>query len=92
MTAPLGVVTVTQGLRYRIRLINIVSFGIIALRCQLSADLASSLQACDPNYVFSIDGHTNLTIIEADGITTTPYSVDSIQIYVGMCSTVSVNT
>ncbi|KAJ7881101.1 laccase [Mycena olivaceomarginata] len=62
LTAPLGIVTVTQGLRYRIRLINI---------------------ACDPNYVFSIDGHTNLTIIEADGITTTPYSVDSIQIYVG---------
>ncbi|KAJ7785147.1 laccase lcc5 [Mycena maculata] len=62
LTAPLGVLTVTQGLRYRIRLINIPS---------------------DPNYVFQIDGHTNLTIIEADGISTTPYTVDSIQIYVG---------
>ncbi|KAJ6577581.1 laccase lcc5 [Mycena capillaripes] len=62
LTAPLGVLTVTKGLRYRIRVVNI---------------------ACDPNYIFSIDGHTNLTIIEADGITTTPYSVDSIQIYVG---------
>ncbi|KAJ7503520.1 laccase [Mycena galericulata] len=62
LTAPLGVLTVTQGLRYRIRLVNI---------------------ACDPNYVFQIDGHTNLTIIEADGISTEPYSVDSIQIYVG---------
>ncbi|KAJ7825952.1 laccase [Mycena leptocephala] len=59
LTAPLGVLTVTKGLRYRIRL------------------------ACDPNYVFSIDGHSNLTIIEADGITTSPYTVDSIQIYVG---------
>ncbi|KAF8206979.1 laccase 2 [Mycena galopus ATCC 62051] len=59
LTAPLGVVTVTQGLRYRIRL------------------------ACDPNYVFSIDGHSNLTIIESDGITTTPLLADSIQIYVG---------
>ncbi|KAJ7932147.1 laccase [Mycena leptocephala] len=62
LTAPLGVLTVTKGLRYRIRLVNM---------------------ACDPNYVFSIDGHSNLTIIEADGITTSPYTVDSIQIYVG---------
>ncbi|KAJ6468289.1 laccase 1 [Mycena sanguinolenta] len=63
LTAPLGVLTVTQGLRYRIRLINLAS-------------------ACDPNYVFSIDGHS-FTIIEADGISTTPYNVNSIQIYVG---------
>ncbi|KAJ7220280.1 laccase lcc5 [Mycena pura] len=39
--------------------------------------------ACDPNYIFQIDGHTNLTIIEADGITTEPYTVDSIQIFAG---------
>jgi iron transport multicopper oxidase len=53
---------VQQGLRYRIRLVNI---------------------ACSPNYVFQIDGHTNLTIIEADGITTQPYSVDQITIFAG---------
>ncbi|KAF7336445.1 Laccase 1 [Mycena sanguinolenta] len=62
LTAPLGVLTVQQGLRYRIRLINI---------------------ACSPNYVFQIDGHTNLTIIEADGITTMPYTVDQITIFAG---------
>ncbi|KAJ7152774.1 laccase [Mycena filopes] len=62
LTAPLGVVTVTKGLRYRMRVVNM---------------------ACDPNYIFSIDQHTNLTIIEADGVLTAPYTVDSIQIYVG---------
>ncbi|KAJ7921991.1 laccase 1 [Mycena leptocephala] len=62
LTAPLGVLTVQHGLRYRIRLVNI---------------------ACSPNYVFQIDGHTNLTIIEADGITTQPYSVDQITIFAG---------
>ncbi|KAG5644257.1 hypothetical protein DXG03_008795 [Asterophora parasitica] len=38
--------------------------------------------ACDPNYVFSVDGHA-LTIIEADGVNTQPLEVDSIQIYAG---------
>ncbi|KAF9550055.1 laccase LCC3-1 [Agrocybe pediades] len=38
--------------------------------------------SCDPNFTFSIDGHT-LTIIEADSINTTPYTVDSIQIFAG---------
>ncbi|CAK5283001.1 unnamed protein product [Mycena citricolor] len=56
----LAVINVTQGLRYRFRLVNI---------------------ACDSNYVFQIDGHTNLTIIEADGILHEPLSVDSIQIW-----------
>ncbi|CAK5274943.1 unnamed protein product [Mycena citricolor] len=37
--------------------------------------------ACDSNYVFQIDGHKNLTIIEADGILHQPLTVDSIQIY-----------
>ncbi|KAG5644864.1 Acyl-coenzyme A oxidase 2 [Asterophora parasitica] len=51
--------------------------------------------ACDPNYVFSIDGHglasrllTTIilfphTVIEADGVNTQPLEVDSIQIYAG---------
>ncbi|TFK20274.1 laccase 2 precursor [Coprinopsis marcescibilis] len=38
--------------------------------------------SCDPNYVFSIDGHT-MTIIEADGINTQPLIVDSIHIFAG---------
>ncbi|KAF7375301.1 Laccase lcc5 [Mycena sanguinolenta] len=64
LTAPLGVLTVTQGLRYRIRLINI---------------------ACDPNYSKCNSSRLRmyLTLSRADGITTTPYNVDSIQIYVG---------
>ena len=36
--------------------------------------------ACDVNYVFSIDGHT-MTIIEADGVSTDPLEVDSLQIF-----------
>ncbi|KAH6897889.1 laccase 8 [Coprinopsis sp. MPI-PUGE-AT-0042] len=38
--------------------------------------------SCDPNYIFSIDGH-ELTIIEADGQATAPLTVDSIQIFAG---------
>ena len=36
--------------------------------------------SCDPNYVFSIDGH-NMTIIEVDGVNHQPHTVDSIQIF-----------
>ncbi|RPD57148.1 Cu-oxidase-domain-containing protein [Lentinus tigrinus ALCF2SS1-7] len=36
--------------------------------------------SCDPNYTFSIDGH-QLTVIEADGVSTQPVTVDSIQIF-----------
>ena len=39
--------------------------------------------SCDPNYVFSIDGH-NMTIIEADGAETKPHTVDSLKIFAGM--------
>lgn len=39
--------------------------------------------SCDPNYVFSIDGHTSLTIIEVDGVNTEKLVVDSIQVYAG---------
>jgi iron transport multicopper oxidase len=38
--------------------------------------------SCDPNFVFSIDGH-NLTVIEADGENTVPLVVDSIQVFPG---------
>lgn len=38
--------------------------------------------ACEPNYTFSIDGHT-MTIIEVDGIAHKPTTVDSIQVLAG---------
>ncbi|KAF8806820.1 laccase 3 precursor [Phlegmacium glaucopus] len=38
--------------------------------------------SCDPNFVFSIDGH-NMTIIEVDGNNVQPLLVDSIQIFAG---------
>lgn len=38
--------------------------------------------SCDPSYMFSIDGH-KLTVIEADGQSTLPVEVDSIQIFAG---------
>ncbi|KAJ7478293.1 laccase [Mycena latifolia] len=38
--------------------------------------------ACDPNFIFTIDGHT-MTIIEADSVNTEPLTVDAIQIYAG---------
>jgi iron transport multicopper oxidase len=36
--------------------------------------------ACDPSFEFSIDGH-NMTIIEADGENTEPFTVNSIPIF-----------
>ncbi|KAL0573755.1 hypothetical protein V5O48_008198 [Marasmius crinis-equi] len=36
--------------------------------------------SCDPNWIFSIDGH-NMTIIEADGQPTDPVTVNSLQIF-----------
>ncbi|KAJ6463685.1 laccase [Mycena vitilis] len=38
--------------------------------------------SCDPNYIFSIDGHS-LTIIEVDGVNHKPLTVDSLQIFAG---------
>lgn len=38
--------------------------------------------ACDPNYVFSIDGHT-MNVIEVDSVNHEPYEVDSIRIFAG---------
>ncbi|KAG6872865.1 hypothetical protein C0995_005853 [Termitomyces sp. Mi166 len=38
--------------------------------------------SCDPNFIFSIDGH-NMTIIEVDGVCHSPLPVDSIQIFAG---------
>ncbi|KAH0826913.1 laccase [Lanmaoa asiatica] len=46
--------------------------------------------SCDPNFTFSIDGH-NLTVIEADGISTEPLLVDSLQILAGQRYSIILN-
>ncbi|KAF7364191.1 Laccase I [Mycena sanguinolenta] len=38
--------------------------------------------SCDPNWIFSIDGH-QMSIIEVDGVAHQPLTVDSIQIFAG---------
>ncbi|KAF8151840.1 laccase 2 [Mycena galopus ATCC 62051] len=38
--------------------------------------------SCDPDFVFGIDGHS-MTIIEVDGVSHEPLTVDSIQIFAG---------
>ncbi|KAJ7466111.1 laccase 1 precursor [Mycena latifolia] len=38
--------------------------------------------SCDPNWIFSIDGH-KMTIIEVDSVNHQPLTVDSIQIFAG---------
>ncbi|KAH9911334.1 laccase [Epithele typhae] len=46
--------------------------------------------SCDPNYVFSIDGH-GMTIIEVDAVNHAPHAVDEIQIFAGQRYSVVVN-
>ncbi|KAF9455291.1 laccase C [Collybia nuda] len=46
--------------------------------------------SCDPNFTFSIDGHT-MTVIEADGENTVPHEVDSVQIHAGQRYSVVMN-
>jgi FtsP/CotA-like multicopper oxidase with cupredoxin domain len=38
--------------------------------------------SCDPNFTFSIDGHS-FTVIEADGVNHHPITVDNLQIFAG---------
>ena len=38
--------------------------------------------SCDPFYVFSIDHH-DMTIIEADAVSSMPHRVDSLEIFAG---------
>lgn len=47
--------------------------------------------SCDPNFVFSIDGHT-MTIIEVDSVNVQPLVVDSIQIFAGQRYSFILNT
>ena len=39
--------------------------------------------SCFPSYNFTIDGH-NMTVIEADGVETEPYTVDNLQVFAGL--------
>ncbi|CAA7265189.1 unnamed protein product [Cyclocybe aegerita] len=47
--------------------------------------------SCDPNFTFSIDGHT-MTIIEVDAVNVTPLVVDEIQIFAGQRYSFVLNT
>ncbi|KAH8826494.1 laccase [Flagelloscypha sp. PMI_526] len=47
--------------------------------------------ACDPYFTVSIDGHTALTIIEADGVNTVEVPTDSFDIFAGQRYSVILN-
>ncbi|KAH8822314.1 laccase [Flagelloscypha sp. PMI_526] len=47
--------------------------------------------ACDPYFTVSIDGHTELTIIEADSVNTVEVATDSFDIFVGQRYSVILN-
>ncbi|KAJ3513770.1 hypothetical protein NLJ89_g2769 [Agrocybe chaxingu] len=47
--------------------------------------------SCDPNFIFSIDGH-NMTIIEVDSVNVEPLTVDSIQIFAAQRYSFVLNT
>ena len=74
--AELAVINVTPGKRYvaGIEALEPISSAICSYRFRLVS------LSCDPNYVFSIDGHA-MTVIEADGVNSQPLGVDSIQIF-----------
>ncbi|KAF8631818.1 hypothetical protein AX15_002187 [Amanita polypyramis BW_CC] len=47
--------------------------------------------SCDPNFMFSIDNH-NMTVIESDGVSTNPVTVNQIQIFAGQRYSFVLNT
>jgi iron transport multicopper oxidase len=58
------------------------SLAVINVNPQTRYRIRLVSMACHPNYNFSIDSHT-MTIIEADGQYTQPYTVDQIQLFAG---------
>ncbi|KAJ7580936.1 laccase 5 [Mycena floridula] len=58
------------------------ALAVIAVKKGVRYRIRLVSMSCDPNFIFSIDGH-EMTVIEADGINTYPVKVDSIQIYAG---------
>ncbi|KAJ6567924.1 laccase 2 [Mycena vulgaris] len=55
---------------------------VLRLVNQWRVPCCNAEQLLDPNFTFTIDGHT-MTIIEADSVNTEPLTVDSIQIFAG---------
>ncbi|KAG2153309.1 laccase [Suillus clintonianus] len=64
--------------------------AVINVECGKRYRLRIIALSCEPNFVFSIDGH-NLTVIEADGHLTEPLLVDSLRIYAGQRHSVVLN-
>ena len=54
------------------------------MRCYNSYRFRLINIACNPNFLFSIDGH-KMTVIEVEGTNVQPLVVDSIRIFIGAC-------
>ncbi|KAJ7083804.1 laccase [Mycena epipterygia] len=59
-----------------------VSLAVLSVRRGIRYRFRLVAISCDPNYTFSIDGHT-MQIIEVDSVSHKPYTVDSLQIFAG---------
>jgi iron transport multicopper oxidase len=59
-----------------------VDLAVISVKRGLRYRMRLVSLSCDPDFMFSIDGHT-MNIIEVDGIEHVPNQVDSIQIFAG---------
>src|SRR5947208_694684 len=59
--------------------------------CHISYRFRLVSISCDPSFTFSIDSH-NMTIIEVEGTNVQPLTVDSLNIFVGMCRSYSVTS
>ncbi|KAJ7506614.1 laccase [Mycena galericulata] len=57
-----------------------VDLAVINVKWGLRYRFRLISMSCEPNFIFSIDGH-DMTIIETDGVNTKPLVVDSIQIF-----------
>ncbi|OJT13485.1 Laccase-3 [Trametes pubescens] len=77
-TADLAVIEVEHGKRYGTASSPFIPAGDLDFSSSYRFRLVST--SCDPNYNFTIDGHT-MTIIEADGQNTQPHQVDGLQIF-----------
>ncbi|TFK98909.1 laccase [Pterulicium gracile] len=60
-----------------------VPLSIINVECSKRYRIRLISLSCDANFQFSIDGHTDLTVIETDGINTKPVKAESLTIYAG---------
>lgn len=76
----LAAITVERGKRYAVfsDYLLYCSDSLLARRYRFRLVSIS----CDPNFIFSIDGH-RMTVIEVDGVNTQSLTVDSIRIFAG---------